>query len=319
MNTQIFSQLGAIGASPYMIGAKRLNSQYSRIETLYEQGDFSACVEASSDLFGQLMQSLYLSVTGERAKLTVILSDIGFWDVIGNKTFCDTAGMLQYACYRLTEEPTDEMEPSKAASLAKSGLDDVIGYTAQFLAKHGKKRCLDPIILRRDDVREQISRLTDQLRAKMEAAGCSGGLSMQPPYMNACLLDLPDEETLIWAKYIARQLQRTGLLTTEKVHILDADRVVTERVGLTNEFIRRAAAEANGGALLIEHFEEFDMPCLGGNLLDRALRTTINAAETYRGSLCIIVAGQGENVEKTFRKTERCGEYFPLALSLREE
>lgn len=319
MNKQIFSHLGAIGASPYMIGAKRMNSQYARIETLYEKGDFVDCVAASSQLFEQLMQSLYLGITGEKAQLTVILSDIGFWDVIGNKSFCDTAGMLQYACYRLTEGEEEDTEPVKAASLAKSGLDDIIAYTAQFLTKQGKKKCLPPAVLNREDVREQVLRLTDTLRVKMETAGCRDGMSMQPPFMNACLLDFPEDETEIWARYIAKKLQALGLLTTAELQVLDADQVVAERVGLTNEFIRRASAGANGGALLVEHFEEFDMPCLGGNLLDRALKTVINAAEKYRGSLAIIVSGQGENVEKAFRRAENCGEYFPLALSLRPE
>ena len=318
MNKQIFGYLGTIGASPYLIGAKRLNSQYSRIETLYEEGNFAECVAASSTLFEQIMKSLYLAVTGENAQLTVILSDISFWETIGNKSFCDTAGMLQYACYRLSEGQ-DDTEPAKAAGLAKTGLDTIIEYTAAFVSKHGKKKFLDRAVLDRDDVRGHIRHLVEGFSRKMENAGCSDGLSMQPPYMNAGLLDFPEKETEAWAGYIASQLQRAGLLTTAELQTLDAGRVVDERVGLTNEYIRRASAKANGGALLITHFEDFDMPCLGGNLIDRALKTTINAAEKYRGSLCIIVSGSGERVEAAFRRAERVGEYFPLVISLRQE
>lgn len=317
MNKQIFSLLGTIGANPSMTGAKRLNSQYARVEELYVDGRYAECVAASSELFETLMMGLYLAVTGEQAKVTVILSDIGFWDVIRNKPFCDTAGMLQYACYRLTEGGEDELEPGKAASLAKTGLDDIIGYTAQFLTKYGREKCLDPIILRRDDVREQVHRLIESLKTKMDAAGCSDGMSMQPPFMNACLLDFPEKEIEVWARYIAKRLQKEGLLTSEELRFLDAEKVVEERVGLTTEYIRRATADANGGALLIEHFEEFDMPCAGGNLLDRALRTIGTAAETYRGSLCIVVSGAGESVEKAFVRAEKGGNYFPLALSLK--
>lgn len=317
MNKQIFSLLGTIGASPYMIGAKRLNSQYAKLETLYMDGAYADCVAACSDMFEQIMSGLYLAVTGEHAPLTVILSDIGFWDVIRSKPFCDTAGMLQYACYRISEEQEDATDPGKAASLAKSGLDDVIGYTAAFLSKRGREKCLDPVILKRDDVREQVHRLIESLRAKLDAAGCSDGISMQPPFMNACLLDFPENEIAVWTRYIAKRLQKEGLLTSAKLGFLDAEKVVEERVGLTNEFIRRAAADANGGALLVEHFEEFDMPCLGGNLLDRALKTIITAAEKYRGSLCIVVSGAGENVERAFGRAEKGGEYFPLALSLK--
>ena len=319
VNKQIFSMLGTIGASPYMLGAKRLNSQYARLETLYEQGEFGECVSVSGAVFAQLMQSLYLSVTGENAPIGVILSDIEFWQIVGNQSFCDTAGMLQYALDRFGEGAQGETESGKAASVAKNGLDTVIGYTERFLSQQGRKKCLDPIILNRDDVREHIVRLIGVFRAKFDNAGCSGGFSMQPPYMNAGLLDFPEEEIPVWARYIAVKLQRAGLLTTSELRTLDARQVVDERVGLTNEYIRRATAGANGGALIIEHFEEFDMPCLGGNLLDRALRTTFTAAEKYRGSLCIIVSGKGENVEKTFERAERGAEYFPLVISLREK
>ncbi len=316
MNTQAFSLLGAIGASPYMVGAKRLNSRYAAVEALLERGAYAGCVEACSAMFGELMGGLYLSVMGETAQTAVILSDIEFWREIGSKAFCDTAGMLQYACYRLTEG--DGTEPEKAARLAKAGLDDIIEYAADFLSRHGADKCLDPVVLKRDDVRGRIRRLTEGLRARLDEAGCSGGFSMQPPFMNVCLLNFPERETAAWTRYIAGQLQRAGLLTSAETRVLDAEQVVEERVGLTNEFIRRAAAGANGGALLIEHFEEFDMPCVGGNLLDRALRTILTAAERYRGSLCIVVAGAGESVERAFRRAEEAEERFPLILALRE-
>ena len=298
-----------------MVGATRLNSQYSAIETLLEKGAFVGCVAACGTLFEQLMTALYLGVMGEDEPLSVILSDIAFWAVIGDKTFCDTAGMLHYACQRLTEDPDAEADPRRAAELAKSGLDEVIELTADFLSHHGAQRCLDPRILKNGDARERVSRLVESLRAQLDGAGCSDGLSMQPPFMNACLLDFSDEDAALWARHIAVRLQRIGLLTTAEVHTLDAEQVVVERVGLTNEFIRRAAAQANGGALLIEHMEEFDMPCLGGNLLDRAFKTTCTAAEKYLGSLCIVVSGEGERVEKAFRSSEQCAEYFPLVLS----
>lgn len=291
-----------------------MNSQYARIDTAYEQGQFDGCVAACSTMFEQLISVLYLGVMGERAPLSVILSDIDFWAAIGDKTFCDTAGMLQYACYRLTESGEGE-DPAKAAKLAKSGLDSVIGYTARFLSQRGEKACLNPAILKRDDLREPINRLSESLQMKMDAAGCSDGFSMQPPFMNAALLDFPDREVPVWAGYVARRIERAGMLSSPRVQTLDAEQVVTERVGLTNEFIRRAAAQANGGVLLIEHFEEFDMPCAGGNLIDRALKTAVAVAENYRGSLCVIVSGYGESVEQAFQRIEQGEEYFPLLLS----
>lgn len=318
MNKQIYSLLGSIGASPYMTGAKRLNSQYAGLETLYEQRAYAGCVAACSALFEQLMSGLYLSVTGEKGQLALILSDIAFWEIVGDKGFCDTAQMLQYACYRLTEETDADAEPEKAARLARSGLDDIIEYTSGFLSKQGGKKCLDPVILRRDGVRERICRLTDSLRAQMEAAGCSDGFSMQPPFMNACLLNFPEKETAVWARFLGMKLQRAGLLSSSELDVLDAEWVVDERVGLTNEFIRRSSAGANGGVLLIEHFEEFDMSVAGGNLLDRAMKTIITAADTYRGSMCIVVAGEGEHAEKAVRRAERSEECFPLILSLKE-
>ncbi len=317
MNKRIFSLLGSIGASPYMTGAKRLNSQYAEVEDLYEQEDYAACIAACGALFDQLMGGVYLSVTGEPAPTGVILSDIDFWTCVGSEEFHNTAEMLQYACCRLADEGEAEPE-EKAAALAKSGLEQVIEHVDRFLSRRGKEACLDTAILKRDGVREQIRRLTDSLRARLDGAGCSDGVSMLPPFMNICLLDFPERETALWARYIAGRLKRIGTLTTAELRTLDADRVVSERVGLTNEFIRRASAEANGGALLIEHFEEFDMPCLGGNLLDRALKTTVAAAEKYRGSLCIVVSGRGENVEKAFRRAENSAEYFPLSISLRQ-
>ncbi len=317
MNKQIFSLLGAIGASPYMIGAKRLNSQYAAVETLYGQGAYAACVAACGEVLEELLGGLYLGVMGETARLSVILSDIEFWRVIDDRQFCDTAGMLQYACCRLAEE--SGAEPEKAARLATTGLDDVIEHAARFLARSGAEKCVDPAVLKREDMRERVRVMTEGLRAKLDAAGCSGGFSMQPPFMNAFLLDFPERENAAWTRFLAGRLQRAGLLTTARVGVLDAERVVDERVGLTNEFIRRAAAGANGGALLIEHFEEFDMPCLGGNLLDRALKTTLTAAEKYRGSLCIVVAGRGESVERAFRRAEAAEEAFPLFLALREK
>lgn len=314
MNKQIFSLLGTICASPYMVGANRLNSQYAKIDTAYEQGKFDGCVAACSTLFDQLLSGLYIGVTGADAPLAVILSDIDFWRTIDNKAFCDTAGMLQYACYRLEESSGEESNPAKAARLVKSGLDDVISYTARFLSQRGERECLSPAILKRGDLREQINRLSESLWQQMDAAGCRDGFSMQPPFMNVALLDFPEREAPVWAEFIARRLQRIGLLSSAQMHTLDAEQVVIERVGMTNEFIRRAAAKANGGVLLIERFEEFDMPCAGGNLLDRALRTTATAAENYRGSLCIVVSGEGENVERAFGRAERGEEYFPLLL-----
>ena len=315
MNKQIFNLLGAICASPYMVGENRLNSQYARIDTAYEQGEFDGCVTACSALFEKILSGLYLGVTGESAPLSVILSDIGFWGAIGNKTFCDTAGMLQYACYRLMEGGEGEKDPAKAAKLAKSGLDSVIEYAARFLSQRGEQECLDPTLLKRGYLREPINRFSESLWAQLDAAGCSGGLSMQPPFMNAALLDFPAWEAPVWADYIARRLKRVGMLSSPRLHTLDADQVIVERVGMTNEYIRRAAARANGGVLLIEHFEEFDMPCAGGNLLDRALKTTATVAENYRGSLCIVVSGEGESVEEAFQRVERREEYFPLFLS----
>ena len=316
VNKQIFSLLGEIGASPYMAEGMRLNSQYARIETLFAQGGYPGCVAACSALFGELMAGLHLAVTGDTAGLSVILSDIAFWDAVGDGHFRETAEMLQYACCRLREDP--DGEPEKAARLAKAGVDDVIGCAARFLAERAGSRCLDPVVLRRADVREPVNRLTDSLRARLEGAGISDGFSMQPPHMNAGLLDFPERETALWAGYLAGRLRRIGLLTVSELRTLDAERVVDERVGLTNEYIRRAAEAANGGALLIEHFEEFDMPCLGGNLLDRALRTVILAADKYRGSLCIVVAGRGEALERAFRRAEGGLERFPLLLSLRQ-
>lgn len=315
MNKEIFSLLGAICASPYMGGANRLNSQYARVDTAYEQGEFGGCVAMCSTMFEQILSGLYLGVTGERAPLPVILSDIDFWTAIDNQTFCETAGMLQYACYRLTENGEGEEDPAKAAKLAKSGLDSVISYTARFLSQRGEKECLNPMLLKRDDLREPVNRLAESLRTQMDTAGCSDGFSMQPPFMNVLLLDFPEREVPVWTGYIARQVKRAGMLSSPRVDTLDAEQVVTERVGMTNEFIRRAAARSNGGVLLIEHFEEFDIPCVGGSLIDRALKTTAAAAENYRGSLCIVVSGYGENVEQAFQRMERGREYFPLLLS----
>ena len=300
-----------------MGGENRLNSQYARIDTAYEQGRFDGCVVACSALFEQLLSGLYVGVMGERAPLSVILSDIDFWKVIDNKAFCDTAGMLQYACYCLTEDSGGEKNPAKAAKLAKSGLDDVIGYAARFLSQRGEKECLNPALLKRGDLRESVNRFSESLREQMEAAGCSGGFSMQPPFMNAAILDFPKREVPVWADYIARRLKRAEMISSPQTQTLDADQIVVERVGMTNEYIRRAAARANGGVLLIEHFEELDMPCAGGNLLDRALKTIVTAAENYRGSLCIVVSGAGESVEQTFERagTEWGEEYFPLRLT----
>lgn len=314
MNKEIYSLLSAIGASPYMVGAKRLNSQYSGIETLYDQGAYAGSVGACSALFEQILGGLYLAVTGEKNKLDFILSDISFWNVINDKEFSDASTMLRYACYRLTEEPAGTVDPATAAEAAKFGLDDVIRHTARFLSQRGDETCIDPIVLKQDDARERIGRMVETLCRRMENAGCSDGFSMQPPFMNGCLVDFPEQETAVWARYIARKLQAAGLLTSPELRTLDAEWIVEERVGLTNELIRRAAADANGGTLLVEHFEEFDMPVVGGNLLDRALRTLIAAAEKYRGSLCIICAGQGDDVEKTFRRAERGEECFPLLL-----
>lgn len=315
VNKEIFSLLGEIGASPYMTGAQRLNSQYAKIETLYEQGDFEQCVAACSTLFEQILGGLYLGVTGETAQPTVILSDIDFWETIGDKTFCDTAGMLQYACYRLTEEGTEEPESGKAARLAKSGLDDIIGYASRFLAEKGETACLEPKLLHRPDLLAPIHHMAGSLRAQMEAAGCSDGVSMQPPFMNAALLDFPERETALWTRHIAQSLRRAGLLSSERIQTLDAEQVVVDRVGMTTEYIRRAAARANGGALLIERFEEFNMPCVGGNLIDRALRTVTAVAEQYRGSLSIVLSGEGESVERALRRMDRGEELFPLLLS----
>ena len=315
MNKQIFSLLGSICESPYMVGAKRLNSQYARIDTACEQRQFSGCVAACSALFEQLLSGLYLGVVGENAPLSVILSDIDFWRVINDKSFCDTAGMLQYACYHLMESGEAEKEPAKAAKLAKSGLDNVIGYTARFLSQRGAQECLDPAVLRRGDLRDSINRFVGDLWAQMETAGCSGGFSMRPPFMNVGFLNFPEGETRAWAEFIARQLKRAGMLSSARTETLDAEEIVIERVGMTNEFIRRAAARANGGVLLIEHIEEFDIPCAGGNLIDRALKTTTAAAENYCGSLCIVVSGEGERAEQALQRFERVEEYFPLILS----
>ena len=317
MNKQIFGLLGAICASPYMVGESRLNSQYARIDTAYEQGMFKGCVAACSVLFEHILSGLYLSVTGASAPLSVILSDIGFWAAIDDKAFCDTAGMLQYACYCLTEGGDGEKDPAKAAQLAKSGLDSVIGYAARFLSQRGDQVCLDPRLLKRAYLREPVNRFSESLWAQLDAAGCSDGLSMQPPFMNAALLDFPEREVPVWVGYIARQLKRVGMLSSAEVQTLDADQIVVERVGMTNEYIRRAAAHANGGVLLIEHFEELNLPCAGGNLLDRALKTIVTAAKNYRGSLCIAVSGEGESVEEAFGRVERRGEYFPLLLEFR--
>lgn len=319
MNKQMFSLLGSICSSPYMGGASRLNSQYARIDTAYEQGRFNGCVTACSTMFEQILSGLYLSIMGERAPLSVILSDIDFWAAIDDKTFCDTAGMLQYACYRLTEDGEEEDDPAKAAKLAKSGLDRVIGYTARFLSQRSEKVCLNPVVLKHDDLREPVNRLSESLRMQMDAAGCSDGFSMQPPFMNAALLDFPDREVPVWVGYVARRIEKAGMLSSPRVQTLDAEQVVTERVGMTNEFIRRAAARSNGGVLLIEHFEEFDMPCAGGNLIDRALKTTMAVAENYRGSLCIVVSGYGESVGQAFQRIERRAEYFPLLLSFEKK
>jgi len=315
VNKQIFSLLSAICASPYMTGDNRLNSQYARVEMFYDRGDYYDCVAACSALFEQLMVGLYRSVTGVDEKLPVILSDIDFWKIVDNKPFCDTAGMLQYACYRLIEEGGGDTEPEKAANLARSGLDDVISFADGFLAEYGQEKCLDPIVLDHADVRARIVRQTESLREQLEGAGCRDGMSMQPPHMNACLLDATERETRLWAEFFAGQLRRAGLLSSSELRVLDADQVVTERVGMTNEFIRRAAAGANGAALLIEQMEMFDMPCVGGSLIDRALRTILSAAEIYRGSLCIILAAQGDSLTKAMRRDERSEEYFPLTLS----
>ena len=315
VNKQIFSLLSAICASPYMTGDNRLNSQYARVEMLYDRGDYHDCVAACSTLFEQLMGGLYRGVTGVDERLPVILSDIVFWQVVDNKQFCDTAGLLQYACCRLTEGDGGGTEPEKAARLAISGLDRVIGYADRFLALYGREKCLDPAVLARADVRARVARRAEFLRAQLEGAGCRDGVSMQPPHMNACLIDAPERETRLWARFIAARLHRSGLLSTAELRVLDADQVVTERVGMTNEFIRRAAAGANGAALLIEHMEEFDMPCAGGSLIDRALRTALSAAELYRGSLCIILAGRGDSLSKALHRDERSAEFFPLTLS----
>lgn len=318
MNNEIFSLLSSIGSSPYMIGAKRLNSQYAGIETLYEQSAYAGSAAACGAMFEKLLGGLYLAVTGEKNQLDFILSDLAFWKLVDDQEFFDCASMLRYACYRLSVEPAGTVDPATAAEAAKFALDDVIRYTARFLSRHDEL-CIDPAVLQNDAVRDRIGRMVDMLVRRMEGAGCSDGYSMQPPHMNACLVDFPERETETWTRYLAQRLQRAGLLTVSDVHTLDAEWVVDERVGLTNELIRRATAGANGGALLVEHFEAFDMPVVGGNLLDRAFRTLITAADTYRGSLCIVCAGEGENVEKAFRRAERGEECFPLLLSLREE
>ena len=318
MNKEIFSLLSSIGTKANMIGAKGLNSQYSEIENLYDRGSYAESVRACAALFEQLIGGLYLGVTGEKNKADFILSDLDFWKTVDDREFSDAATMLRYTCYRMMEEPAGAVDPATAAEAAKFGLDNVIRHTVRFLTEH-EDLLLDPVVLSRDDVREQIGRMSEKLARQMDDAGCSDGFSMQPPYMNACLVEFPERETAIWAKYFASRLQRTGLLTSAKLCTLDAEWIVEERVGLTNELIRRASAEANGGVLLVEHFEEFDMPVVGGNLLDRAFRTLIAAADMYRGSMCIVCAGQGEKVEKAFRSAERSEECFPLLISLRED
>lgn len=319
MNKQIFNLLGDIGESPYMTGDSRLNSQYAAIDTAFVQGRFDGCVAACGALVEQLLSDLYLGVTGEEAPPSVILSDIEFWKIIDNKAFCDTAGMLRYACERMEESDESGFKsPAGAARLAKSGLEDVISYTARFLAQQGRKKCLAPEVLKRRDLRGPINRFSESLWKQMDAAGCSDGLSMQPPFMNAALLSFPEREAPVWAEYIARRLRRVGLLSSERTHTLNAEQIVEERVGMTNEFIRRAAAKANGGVLLIERFEAFDLPCAGGSLIDRALKTTLTAAEKYRGSLCIVVSGAEEKTGAALERVGRGGEYFPLVLPFGE-
>ena len=319
MGENSYGLLNAIRTSPYMKGIGGVNAQYAKIGIIFEQGSYLNGAAASSALLEEIMKYLYFAVTGEREPLSVILSDISFWNVIDDTEFCDTAGVLHFTCYRMTEVPEDDRDLKELIGLIRSGIDTVIEHTAWFLLRHGRERCLPPEVLRRDDVRRQYRRMFESLGKALESFGYGGGVSMDPPYLNLRLLDFPDEETRIWAQYSAKKLYEMGMLISPDVKVLDSEAVVLDRVGMTNELIRRAAAGANGGTLLVDRFDAFNMPCMGENLMDRALRTLCTAAEKYRGSLSIVIAGQGDAAAKKLTQNTRVNECFPFLTAVHEE
>ena len=298
MNERIYSMLGVIGASPYMAGKLRLNSQYAYIEQGIARNMPEDAVAVCKDLFEHLMGKLYESVTGEKQPISVIVSDIDFWHVVEEPTLCDMAYMLYYALFQMQTGSDNRKVGVETAMLVKESLEGLIERIASFLEEKGPEKCLHPVLLGRPEVRAGICELCSRLESGLGSAGYRDGLSIEPPYMNACLLDFPASEPIIWAGYLADQPHRTGLLAAAKVKRVSAEEMVRENVSLATELVRRAAEEANGGVLLIDEFQAFDTLCVGGSLIDRVFRTVFTQAERYRGSLCILIAGQGEGFKK---------------------
>ena len=74
---------------------------------------------------------------------------------------------------------------------------------------------------------------------------------------------------------------------------------------------------ANNGIILIDEFYNFNKGHSSGNLATEALEVIMSAADDYKETLCIIVAGYENEVNETFKFNEGCRGRFPHEIKFR--
>lgn len=131
------------------------------------------------------------------------------------------------------------------------------------------------------------------------------------PYLNLRFLGPPGTGKSTVAGLAARYFAARGLLHRDFVHRVQASTLLQGTVGGTGERLRAAAREANGGVLFLDEFQGLDSPFTGGNLAAEAMHALVGVANEFQNSLCIIIAGCEEDVERILQYGQGASQCFP--------
>ena len=167
-----------------------------------------------------------------------------------------------------------------------------------------------------DDIKDQLVKFLNSLEIKQKKY--KAGKIKKFPYMNLRFVGPAGTGKTTVANILGRLFCAKNILSNpEPIMRKAGDYSSDGHVDVMKSVMRPDLDSANNGIILIDEFYNFNKGHSSGNLAKDALEVIMGAADDYKETLCIIVAGYEDDVNETFKFNSGCRSRFPYEIKFR--